>query len=286
MKIAITSGKGGTGKTTVSTGLFHVLTKYLKYNVQLLDCDVEEPDCHIFIKAIKTVDFPVTISIPHINANKCTFCGECKRICAFNAIIMLPTAKFIEIVEDMCHGCGACSFVCKEKAITEYSHVIGAINHYEYYTKDDFIEGRLNVGKARQTRVIRKTINHAKQEGIILYDSAPGTSCPVVAAVSKADYVIMVTEPTPFGLYDLKLMTETVKQIEKKYGIVINKAGLDYKLLNEFINQNKIPLLGEIPFKKEYAATYSQGKILTESYPELQMLFVGIFNKIINGRTF
>ncbi len=285
MKIAITSGKGGTGKTTVSTGLFQVLTKHLKHNVQLLDCDVEEPDCHIFIKASKTSNYPVTISIPQIDLNKCTFCGKCKAICAFNAIIMLPTANFIEIVEDMCHGCGACSYVCPEGAIIENNKEIGKVSYYDYYTKDEFIEGRMNVGSALQTRIIRETIKHAQKKGIILYDSPPGTSCPVVATVSKADYVILVTEPTPFGLHDLKLMTETVNKLRKNHGIVINKAGLNYKPLYDYIHQNKIPLLGEIPFKREYAKAYSQGSLLVEYDPGLEKLFVDIINSIINGKT-
>lgn len=217
MKIAITSGKGGTGKTTVSTGLFQVLTKYMKYNVQLLDCDVEEPDCHIFIKASPKTKYPVNIAIPTIDPEKCTFCGKCKNACAFNAIVMLPPAKFIEVNESLCHGCGACKYVCDEGAITEKKMEIGQIEHFDYYAKDEFIEGRMNVGNALQTRVIRETIKHSKNNGIILFDSPPGTSCPVVATVSKADYVIMVTEPTPFGLHDLKLMVETVKQIGKKH---------------------------------------------------------------------
>jgi len=283
MKIAITSGKGGTGKTTVSTGLFHVLTKYMKYTVQLLDCDVEEPNCHIFIKASRTASYPVTISIPRIDAEKCTFCGKCKAICAFNAIIMLPVVKFIEVVEDMCHGCGACFYVCPEGAIMESTEEIGTVDYHDYYAKDEFIEGRMKVGKALQSRVIRETISHSKQEGIILYDSPPGTSCPVVATVSKANYVIMVTEPTPFGLHDLKLMTDTVKKLGKKHGIVINKAGLEYRPLYDYIKKEEIPLLGEIPFKKEYAMAYSQGDILPEKDESLRNTFIGIIKKIVNG---
>lgn len=285
MKVAITSGKGGTGKTTVSTGLFQVLTKYMKYNVQLLDCDVEEPDCHIFIKASETAKFPVNISIPEIDAEKCTFCGKCKNVCNFNAIVMLPPVKFIEVSADMCHGCGACSYVCPEGAIVEKNMRIGEVTHFNYYTGDEFIEGRVKVGNSLQTRVIRETINHAQQEGFILFDSPPGTSCPVVTTVSKADYVIMVTEPTPFGLHDLKLMTETVNQLGKNHGIVINKAGLDYKPLYDFINDNKINLLGEIPFKREYARAYSQGSLLVDSDPGLLKLFVTIINRIIDGKT-
>ncbi|MBN2610667.1 MAG: ATP-binding protein [Bacteroidales bacterium] len=285
MKIAVTSGKGGTGKTTVSTGLFHVLTKYMKYNVQLLDCDVEEPDCHIFIKASETESFPVYLSVPEIVADKCTFCGKCKAVCAFNAIVMLPPIKFIEVSKELCHGCGACTYVCPEGAITEHNEEIGKITHYDYYTRDEFIEGRMSVGKALQTQVIRETIRHSEERSVVIFDSPPGTSCPVVATVSKADYVIMVTEPTPFGFHDLKLMAETVKQLGKRTGIVINKAGLDYKPLYDYIHTNKITILAEIPFKKELAEAYSNGRIIAESDNGMKTIFQGIIQKILNGQT-
>lgn len=282
MKIAITSGKGGTGKTTVSTGLFHILSRYLKHHVQLLDCDVEEPDCHIFIRASKTAVYPVNLMIPEIKTDLCTFCGKCKAACAFNAIVMLPPAKFIEVSADMCHGCGACSYVCPENAIVEKPSSIGQITHFDYYAKDEFIEGRLHIGSALQTRVIRETITHARQQGIILFDSPPGTSCPVIATVSKSDYVVMVTEPTPFGLNDLILMVDTVKQLGKKHGIIINKAGLDYKPLYEYISQNNIPLLGEIPFRKELAGAYSKGEIVAASGPEIRKVFENITRKLLH----
>ena len=285
MKIAITSGKGGTGKTTVSTGLFHILTKYMKYNVQLLDCDVEEPDCHIFIKASETARFPVNISVPVIDPEKCTFCGKCKNACAFNAIVMLPPVNFIEVNESLCHGCGACTYVCPENAISEKNVETGEIAHFDYYAKDEFIEGRLKIGKALQTPVIRETIKHAKEKGIILFDSPPGTSCPVVATVSKADFVVMVTEPTPFGLHDLKLMVETVRQLGKKHGIIVNKSGLDYKPLYDYIQQNNIPLIGEIPFRKELAGAYSKGEIIAENSDEITTIFTGILKNILNGHT-
>lgn len=200
MKIAVTSGKGGTGKTTVSTGLYFVLSRYMNYHVRLLDCDVEEPDCHILIKAVPQANYPVTIAIPEIDEGKCTFCGKCKNICAFNAIVLLPSAGFIEVVPDLCHGCGACSYVCPADAIVERDIEIGTVNYYGTIEGDSFIEGRMKVGKTLQTRMIRETIRHSGQDGIILYDSPPGTSCPVVATVSRSDYAVMVTESTPFGL--------------------------------------------------------------------------------------
>ncbi len=284
MKIAITSGKGGTGKTTVSTSLFHVMTKYLKYNVQLVDCDVEEPDCHIFIKGSQTKELPVNINIPVIDPQVCTFCGKCKNICVFNAIVMMPPAGFIEIVEDMCHACGACSFVCSEEAITLNQKQIGRISYYDYFQQDEFIEGRMKVGSSLQTRVIRDTITHSSNNRIVLLDSPPGTSCPVVAAATRSDYVIMVTEPTPFGLYDLQLMVETVRKLNKRHGIVINKSGFPFDDLYDYIDSEKIELLAEIPFKKEYAMAYSVGEILTEYDKELIKIYGDIVKQIIHEK--
>jgi len=286
-KIAITSGKGGTGKTTVSTGLFYVLTKHLKYSAQLIDCDVEEPDCHIFIKGNMDKKLPVNISIPVIHDAKCTYCGICKEACAFNAIVIIPSSNFIEVVEDMCHACGACSYLCPEEgAVTEKTKEIGQVTYYNYNNDNDsFIEGRMHVGNALQTRVIRDTIRHTGQQDIILYDSPPGTSCPVVATVSKSDYVVLVTEPSPFGLYDLKLMTETVKILGKKHGVIINKSGLDYKPLYDYLKEENMTLLGEIPFKKEYAKEYSKGNILPESDNDLANNYKNIINRILDGKT-
>jgi MinD superfamily P-loop ATPase len=280
MKIAVTSGKGGTGKTTVSTGLFQVFTKR-RYKVQLVDCDVEEPNCHIFIQATETGRYAVDISLPEIDVENCSFCGECKKVCAFNAIVMLPAAGFIAVAEDMCHGCGACSYICPGGAIREKKEEIGQITHYTYKAGDTFIEGRMKVGKALQTRVIRETIHHAHDEGIVLFDSPPGTSCPVVATVSKADYVILVTEPTPFGLYDLKLMVETVRQLNKRYGIVVNKSGLNYQPLNNYIQQCGIPLIAEIPYSRELAAVYSRGELIAEANEKIARIFNEIADKIV-----
>jgi len=263
-----------------------VLSEYLNYNVQLLDCDVEEPDCKIFIKATESKILPARLSIPSIDPVKCTFCGKCKNICAFNAIVMLPSAKYIEVVEDMCNGCGACSYVCEDGAIIEKNEQIGTIAFHNYNKDTDFIEGRMKVGKALQTRVIRETLNYAGEFDIVLIDSPPGTSCPVIAAMVPADYVIMVTEPTPFGLHDLKLMHDTVKYLEKKHGIIINKAGLKYDPLYSFIQQENILLLGEIPFKKEYARIYSRGMLLTEHDEKLKKDFSVIIKKILNGEIF
>ena len=283
--IAVTSGKGGTGKTTLSTGLFYLLARHHDGDVQLLDCDVEEPDCHIFIQGTETNSDPVNILIPEIDPEKCTFCGQCSEVCAFQAILLFPPARFIEVSKDMCRGCGACRYVCPENAITERKTETGRITRYEYYKKAGFVEGRLRAGSAMQTRVIRETLARGNKSGIVLIDSPPGTSCPVVAVVSAADYVVMVAEPSPFGLHDLKLMVETVKKQGKDHGIVINKAGFDYPPLYDFVQTQNIPLLGEIPFKKELAMACSRGEVIAGGGEEIRIIFTGIINSVLDGKT-
>ncbi|MBN2349186.1 MAG: ATP-binding protein [Bacteroidales bacterium] len=283
-KIAVTSGKGGTGKTTISTGLFYYLNKIRNIKVQLLDCDVEEPNCNIFLDSVLSSTVPVTLQIPEVDKSKCTYCGKCKDSCAFNAIVLLPSTQFIEIIPDICHACGACSYVCPEKAIIEKTTTIGEISKYTISDIENFTEGRIHVGSSLQTRVIKATLQHAANQGITIFDSPPGTSCPVVATVSTADYVIMVTEPTPYGLHDLKLMTETVRTLNKPYGVVINKAGLKFDKLYNFLMEEDIPLLAEIPFEKKYAKAYSVGKILLHEDPLLEESFKSMFEKIVNGK--
>lgn len=284
MIIAVASGKGGTGKTTVSTGLFYYLKKYYHDPVQLVDCDVEEPNCHIFLDAKRISDIPVIVSMPEIDKEICTFCGKCKKACAFNAIIMLPSADFIEVADDMCHACGVCSYVCPENAIREVPVQIGEINNYRWSVDNDFSEGRIKVGNTLQTRLIRETLKDLQKEGLVILDASPGTSCPVVAVVTKADYVVMVTEPTPFGLYDLKLMTETVRQINKKHGVIVNKSGLRFDPLYRYLENQNIPLIGEIPFKKEYARICAEGKILPAEDQKLEVTFGNIFRNITDGK--
>lgn len=283
MIIAVASGKGGTGKTTVSTGLFYYLKKYSNASVHLVDCDVEEPDCHIFLDAKQISGIPVAVMMPEIDKAKCTFCAKCKTACAFNAIMMLPSADFIEVVYDMCHACGTCSYMCPENAIREIPVQIGEINTYRWQVDNDFSEGRMKVGSTLQTRVIRQTLKYIQQEGTVILDAPPGTSCPVIAVVTKADYVVMVTEPTPFGLYDLKLMTETVKLINKKHGVIVNKAGLQFDPLYRYLDSMNIPLIGEIPFSRDYARICAEGKILPAEDQKLEKTFGNIFENIMNG---
>lgn len=280
MIIAITSGKGGTGKTTLAVSLFHYLAEAKNEPVQLVDCDVEEPNCALFLQTEKTGEHRVDIRIPVINPEACTFCGKCHEICAFQAVIMLPPASFIEVVEEQCHGCGACSYVCPEHAITENDREIGKISFFRYREPDDFLEGRLKVGSALQTRVIRELLEQVNSRGTVLLDAPPGASCPVVAVISQADYVLMVTEPTPYGLNDLQIMVETVRQIGKKAGVVVNRTGLDYAPLYAYLQQENIPVLAAIPFHRKYAEAYAEGMILSEAFPEIREMMQSIVKAI------
>jgi MinD superfamily P-loop ATPase len=268
-KIAIASGKGGTGKTTLAVNLFHSIYQSFCKNIQLVDCDVEEPNDHIFFpNTIKQSETQITQLVPEINPAKCNYCRKCAEYCEFNAIVVIPQAKFAEVNSSLCHSCGACLFACAQKAITEISNSIGEVSLYDLKMGNGLVEGRLKIGSAMQTSLIRELKKHIFIDSeIILYDAPPGTSCPVIETIIDTDYVILVTEPTPFGLHDLKLMLEILEEIEKPFGIVINKAGLGNNDIYELIEAQNLELLGEIPFIQEYASNYANGELL-KNIPE------------------
>lgn len=284
MKIAVASGKGGTGKTTVSVNLYHSIAKYLDKDVQLVDCDVEEPNDAIFLnnpKLIHKKDIPQLI--PKIDVEACTFCRKCVEWCEFNAIIIVKSLGFAEVNNDLCHSCGACSVACEFGAITEYPQPLGVISHFDTGIENGFTEGRLEIGSAMQTMLIKEVKKEVSQNNsIIIYDAPPGTSCPVVEIVSDADYIILVTEPTPFGLHDLKITVEMLKNLHKPFGVIVNKAGLGSNEVYGFLKKNRIELLGEIPFSKEYAASYASGDILKNIPFEIETTYRQIAERLIN----
>lgn len=279
--IAIASGKGGTGKTTVSVNLYHQLSKKVN-DILLFDCDVEEPNDLIFFKNYKQSQTSnVNQLIPNINTDLCTFCRACVEYCEFNAISVIPGAKFAEVNAGLCHSCGACSIACKHKAITEIESSIGNINHYQLPFGNGLIEGKLRIGSTMQTMLIKHLKKHAiNSPNITLFDAPPGTSCPVVETVADMDYVILVTEPTPFGLYDLKLIVELLIDIKKPFGVIINKAGLGNNEVYDFIKTHNIELLGEIPFDQSYAAAYATGELINTANPEFDKKYQGIIEKL------
>ncbi|BDX39416.1 cobyrinic acid a,c-diamide synthase [Tenuifilaceae bacterium CYCD] len=280
MKIAIASGKGGTGKTLVSTNLFYTLQQH-GYRVKLIDCDAEEPNDLIFFKGILSKSFCVNQKVPVINEINCTYCGKCHEYCNYNAIFILPPSKVIKVIEDLCHGCGACSAACIYSAITEKDVSLGTVSCFGITEKTSIIEAKINVGIFSPVSVIKAAIKEAGNEGIIILDSPPGTSCPFIQTVATADYVILVTEPTPFGLSDLKQSVETLKTMGKTCGIIINRAGLGNNDIYSYLNQENIPILMEIPFDKTIASHYSKGEIVAKYMPEWQPQFMSMLNSIV-----
>ena len=279
IRIAIASGKGGTGKTLISTNLFYVLQQ-INYKVTLVDCDAEEPNVMAFFNGDEEFVKDVTQKVPVIDEIKCTYCGKCQEYCSYNAIFLLKDIKTIRVLEDLCHGCGACSVACVYGAICEKEISLGKISRFHSGLHSSIIEGRVRVGVYSPVSVIKAAIKEAGNNEIILMDSPPGTSCPFIQTVAVADFVILVTEPTPFGLSDLIQSVETLKTMNKSCGVIINRAGLGDNEVYSYLKHEGIPLLMEIPFDKEIASHYSKGEIVVNYIPEWRSLFENMFNYI------
>jgi len=275
MIISVASGKGGTGKTLVATSL--ALSLKERDNVQLLDCDVEEPNDHVFMKPTITRSEAVSIPVPSVDEEKCTHCGKCGEVCAYNAIAV--TKQKVLIFPELCHGCGACSYLCPEKAISEAANEIGVIE-IGYADGVDFGHGKLDIGQAMAPPIIRQVKEHASHEGTVIIDISPGTSCPVVEAIKGSDFCLLVTEPTPFGLNDLVLAVETVRQLDIPCGIVLNRAGVGDEKTEEYCREGNLPILLTIPLDTEIASFYSRGIPLVEGLPQWKSSFLELFDKI------
>lgn len=272
MIISVASGKGGTGKTTVAVNLALALG-----NVQLLDCDVEEPNCHIFIKPVFTGKSAVFIPVPEINKDKCNGCGRCQEVCVYNAIAVVN--KEVLIFPELCHGCGSCAYFCPCNAIEEKNKEIGIV---ETGNRGgiSFVHGRLNIGEMMAPPVIRAVKRHTDREKTVIIDAPPGTSCPVITTIKDTDFVILVTEPTPFGLNDLILAVEVVRKLKIPSGVIINRSDLGNNKIDEYCSEEKIPVLMKIPFSKEIAGLYSTGDYIIEALPEYREKFLELYGKI------
>lgn len=279
-KVAIASGKGGTGKSFVSVNLFHTL---LKKGVegQLIDCDAEEPNAMLFFDLLEKESQEVTQLVPVIDLNNCTFCGECAEWCSYNAIVVVKGKKIAKVMEEMCHGCGACSVACKFNAISEKIAPLGDVTTYqERESRAKLVEGRVLVGVYTPVPILKKAIATATAP-ITILDSPPGTSCPFIHTVNSADYTVLVTEPTPFGLNDLKLSVEILEGMGKKFGVVINRATLGNRELEKFIEEKSIEVIGTIPFDREIAKEYSIGNIVVEKIESIATIFDSISEQVI-----
>ena len=277
--IAIASGKGGTGKTTVAVNMAAVLSR-ASISVRLMDCDVEEPNAHIFLQPIMTSRESAFVPVPVVDEEKCDGCGRCGEACRFSAIVALG-AKAITFPA-LCHSCGGCIMACPKKAITESSREIGLIEK-GMSQGIEFIHGYLKIGEAMSPPLIRAVKKQAACDGVTIIDAPPGTSCPVIQAIRGSDYVILVTEPTPFGLHDLNLAVETVRQLGIPCGVVVNRVGIGDARTHDYCNLRDIRIIGEIPDDRRAAEAYSRGELLIDALPHLKEKFWGIFSRAADG---
>jgi MinD superfamily P-loop ATPase len=273
--ISIASGKGGTGKTLVATSL--VLSLASKDGVQILDCDVEEPNDHLFLKPVFTKRESVYIPVPKVDQDTCTHCGECAEVCAYNAIAVMK--KKVLVFSELCHGCGACSYLCPEGAISEEGREVGVVE-IGRSGGIQFVQGRLNVGEAMAPPVIRKVKQHIDPEATVVIDVSPGTSCPVVESMKGSDFCLLVTEPTPFGLNDLVLAVEVVGKLGIPCGVVVNRAGADDNKVEQYCSKEGIPVLLTIPLDTQIAYHYSRGITLVEAMPQWRDQFLELFDRV------
>ena len=286
MKIAVASGKGGTGKTTIATSLAIALSEP-GICVSCLDCDVEAPNAHIFLQPSLDQRNPVNILIPEVNTDLCTGCGRCAEVCQFHAIAILGRKTLV--FPQLCHGCGSCALVCLENAITEIPKLQGLLESGPTKEGITFAHGVLNVGEPMAVPVITQLKNWQDllEADIVILDSPPGASCPVVESLRGADYVILVTEPTPFGLHDLKLAVQLTRELDIPCGIIVNRDGIGDSRVDDYCHAADLPILMRIPFDRKIGLGIAQGKTLLDIYPEYIERFQNLYEQVeamINNR--
>lgn len=272
MIISIASGKGGTGKTTIALNLALSLK-----NVQLLDGDVEEPNIHLFLPFREKERISVYLPVPQVDETKCIHCGKCAEVCQFNAIAVIKDQ--VLIFPEICQGCGGCALLCPRQAISENSREIGYIQEGEFNGLS-FIQGVLNVGEPMATPIIRREKELIDKKRTVIIDCSPGTSCPVIEGVRGSDFCLLVTEDTPFGLNDLKLAVEMAKVLHVPFGVFLNREDLGNGNTRKYCQQQKVPILGSLPYDRRVAEVYAQGKIVVKELPHYKNLFLNLFNQI------
>ena len=273
MRISIASGKGGTGKTTIATNL----ALSIGSNVQLLDCDVEEPNAHLFINPVFEKTDTIFMPVPDVNEDKCTYCGKCAEICQFKAIAVLK--KAVLVFSELCHSCGGCMEVCPEGAITEKGRKLGVIQK-GHRNGIEFIHGKLRLGEAMSPPLIKKVREYETADKVTIIDAPPGTSCPVITSMKDTDFVLLVTEPTPFGLYDLKLAVGAVEILDIPRGLIINRSDLGDDQVKDYAHALDLPILMEMPFDRQIAEAYSRGDMIVDVMPEWKAKFLELYEKI------
>lgn len=279
MKIAIASGKGGTGKTIIATNLARVVDASGR-KVQYLDCDVEEPNGHIFLKPAIEKTRVVTVDVPEVDSDKCTGCGECGRICRYGAIIHIKDSNVLTF-EQLCHSCGGCLRVCPSGAINAKPLNIGDIE-YGKAGGIDFVHGRLRVGHVRTPSLIGEVKRRILPDSLTIIDAPPGTSCPVVEALRGADFVLLVTEPTPFGLNDLKLAVALVRRMDLAFAVVVNRCGIGNDAVDQYCRDENIDIILRLPDDRRIAEAYSSGQIVVDVLSEHREKFSELYEFINN----
>jgi MinD superfamily P-loop ATPase len=287
MRIAVASGKGGTGKTTVATSLALSVAVDLTQTgsttsnpLLFLDCDVEAPNAHLFLRPSFERRQEVGILIPQVDEASCTHCGKCAEVCQYHAIAVL--GEKVLVFPQLCHGCGSCTAMCPERAMSEVPDVMGVMESGPGAHGINFARGVMNVGEPMATPIIRQLKQWASPlpGQIVIADAPPGTSCPVVESVRGADYLLLVTEPTPFGLHDLRLAVQVGRELNLPMGVVINRAGIGDGGAEEFCQNEGLPVLMHIPFKRSIADGIAQGRPLIEIHPEYGRVFQDMFGQI------
>lgn len=276
MKIGIASGKGGTGKTTVATNLAYVASRNGQ-SVAYLDCDVEEPNGHIFLKPQISESKPIGNLIPEVDEGKCTHCGKCGEICQYSAIVCV--GQKVLVYPELCHACGGCTLVCPVEAIAETPRELGKLETGRA-GPIRFVQGLLNIGEAMSPPLIKEVKAAAPEVDLVIVDAPPGTSCPVIESVRDSDFVLLVTEPTPFGLNDLKLAVEMVRALKLPLGVVVNRADLGDQETRSYCTTNRIKILAEIPDDRQIAEAYSRGEMACEAIPQYGSLFARLLSDI------
>jgi MinD superfamily P-loop ATPase len=272
--VAVASGKGGTGKTTVAVNLALAACESGQ-KVQYIDCDVEEPNGHIFLRPQISAKQQVTVNVPQVDLNKCAACDQCGEICQYGAILCIK--ENVLVFEQLCHSCGGCVRICPEGAIIEKPLEIGAIE-FGVSGKVDFVGGKLNIGNVRTPALIKEVKKHICQDHLAILDVPPGTSCPVVEAVKDADFVLLVTEPTPFGLHDLKLAVELVRQLNLHFAVAINRNGIGNQDVEKYCWAQKIDIAFRLPDDRCIAEAYSSGKMIVDVSDNYRQQFLSVCN--------
>lgn len=276
MNLAVASGKGGTGKTTVAVNLALVMEQDQK--IQLLDCDVEEPNAHIFLKPSFGSTCSAGIPVPEIDHERCSYCGRCAEVCAFNALAVIK--ENVLVFAELCHGCGACSYLCPQNAITEVQRIIGVVEEGAV-SEMAFVHGRLNPGEAMSPPLINAVKRKIDPTALTIIDAPPGTSCPVVSTVRGCDYCLLVTEPTPFGLNDLDLAYQMLVKMNIPAGVVINRCDTGDESVEDYCRKFGLPVLLKIPWDRELAVLNARGEPAVYSLERLRRSFRELYDRIM-----